>query len=976
MPPSAASLPVPAEGAPTLLEREAELAHLGAALTAARRGAGSMVLIEGPAGIGKSRLLEAIRGRARSEEVGSLSARCVEFERAIPFGVATNLVLATLAGAEAAARDRLFSGPAALAAGLPAGNAAATADPDALVRGLYWLTANLTAPATAGGPPRPHLIVVDDLQWVDPPSLRFLAYLTARVDELPLLLVVAMRSGEAGDPHRLRWLHGGPATTVLRPTALSPDAVAELVADRFGSAEQAFVASCAQVSGGNPFMLEELLRALNAEGVQPAAASVPVVRQLVPESVMRSVLVRLAGLEEPATRLATALAVLGDDAPLRHAGMLAGLDPEVAEQAADGLSAASILARAEPLRFAHPLIAAAVYRDLPVFARSRMHAQAADLLYAENPASDAVAAHLLATRADGNQRTVRILRAAGQRALAGGDPAAAVRLLARALTEPPQADSRVDLLLELAEAQLHSGDDGARGNLEQALAIAADPASRSRALHALSHLRFMHGDHEGSAEAIRQALVVLEPDGQYAPDLLVSELTASAFRATLHTVIIERLAPLIEAAEEGHLPEHPGLAAHVALRLALGDGGVGHAGLVRTLAERATAADPLVDPGSHGMLAGVLVQALAGIDELADAERIAAAAFDAARRKGSSLAYALASYHRAIPRYHRGDLVNALADLEQSVAASGEVWTAGAGWLRSLQVHLLIERGELAAATSTLGLAPPPPPHTMDEAIVGFARARLAFAQHDHAGAFAHAQTAGAVLRDGFGIDHPGFLPWRTIASMAAAALGRHEEAQLLADDGLRRAQACAGARGVGQALHHAGLVSAGEQRITLLRKACAVLEPSPSRLALAHARFALGRALSRAGDRASAQQLFRLVLELADSMAANPLAAAALQELRATGARPRRVAVSGVAALTPTERRVAQLAAEGLTNVQIAQELFVTGKTIQTHLTSAYRKLGVDSRGKLRAAFDRSDSDGRRGSDVQVERTYPGQTG
>jgi hypothetical protein len=214
-----------------------------------------------------------------------------------------------------------------------------------------------------------------------------------------------------------------------------------------------------------------------------------------------------------------------------------------------------------------------------------------------------------------------------------------------------------------------------------------------------------------------------------------------------------------------------------------------------------------------------LGQALSGIDELGDAEQIATAALDAARPRGSSQAYALASYHRAIPRYHRGDLMNALADLDQSDNASGDVWTAGAGWLRSLQVHLLPERGELAAAGAAFNLAPPPTPSTMDVAIVRFAQSRLTLAQRDHSSAHAHAQTAGTLLMEGFGIDHPGLLPWRNVACLAAAALGRRDEAESLANDGLQRAQACPGARALGHALHHAALVNDGDGLLCYARR-------------------------------------------------------------------------------------------------------------------------------------------------------------
>jgi DNA-binding CsgD family transcriptional regulator len=914
------------------------------ALASARRGSGNLVVIHGPAGIGKSRLLDATRTEALANGMSVLDARGVELEREVPFGVAARLFTATLADAVKDDQRRLLAGPAALT-GVLVNPAVPAPEPDALVRGLYWLTANLTTPDAPRAPHRPYVLIIDDAQWADRPSLGFLAHLAARVEELPVTLVVATRSGEPGSaPEILDWLRLHAGSRILRPAALTTEAVGQLVRNGLHSADPLFVATCAQVSGGNPFLVCELVRALAAEGVSPTAASVPAVERLVPDSVLRSLLVRVARLPEAMSRLAAAVAVLGDDTPLRHAAALADLDPHQAEEAADTLAATGLFAAGEPLHFAHPLIATAVYQDLPDFARARAHRRAAGLLAAENPASDTAAAHLLATRPDGDPQTVRMLQNAAQRALNRGDPGAAVHLLERALLEPPRAADRVEVLLELAEAKIRKGDPEAEGTINDAISASEDPASHIRALWAQSKLRSAQGDHDAADRAIQQALALVEPADPLAQTLMVDQLTASTFRARLHPAATARLKPILAAARAGHPPGHPGLLAHVALRLAL----AGAPGTqIRELAERATAADPLIDPVSHGILAGMLVQALACVDELDTAERVADQALGAAVRRGSLLAYAIASYHRAIPRYHRGALVDALADLDQALTASREGWTAADGWIRTLQVHLMLERGQRDAARETLNLVPPPPPGSMDEAIVLHARACLALADRDHPAALASAQAAGRLLADGFDIDNPGLLPWRHTASLAAAALGQRAQSQHLAEQARERANQCQVPRALGMALHLAALL-ADDQRIPLLHQAVTVLEQSPSKLTLAHALVDLGTALRRSGQRADAQSVLRRGLELSDGMGAAPLAAEARLQLRATGARPRGAATTGAASLTPTERRVADLAAEGLTNPQIAQTLFVTTKTVQTHLANTYRKLGIHSRNAL----------------------------
>jgi DNA-binding CsgD family transcriptional regulator len=450
---------------------------------------------------------------------------------------------------------------------------------------------------------------------------------------------------------------------------------------------------------------------------------------------------------------------------------------------------------------------------------------------------------------------------------------------------------------------------------------------------------------------MNEALAQLEPGDPAFTPLLVSYLTLNTFRVSLHPVAEQRLRSLIEAARHGQPPGDPGLLAHLVLRLAFA---AEPAEWIRSLAERATA-DPLIDPASLGILTGMVVQALCCVDELDGAMSICDAALAAACRRGSLLSYTMASYHRAIARYHRGELADALADLDQAMASSREGWTAGDPWTGSLQVHAHVERGDLGAARDALTVTAGASPDSMDLAIARFARARLALAEGQPARALADAQAAGHILGTGFGIDHPGFVPWRRTAALAAHALGQAAQARALAAELLERARWSGTARALGLALRTQAAVTEDARRLTLLAEAVEVLEESPSALERAHALVELGAARRRAGQRSAAQPPLREGLQLADRMGAVPLIQAARHELHATGARPRRAAHTGAGALTPTERRVAELAAaEGVTNPQIAQALFVTPKTIETHLAHVYRKLGIDSRRHLAAVLAR----------------------
>ena len=943
-----------------LFERETELAALSEALAAARSGAGGLVVFEGPAGIGKSRLLAEARAMADAHGMTVLAARGIDLERDAPFGIAADLFAAVLqdgglAKAEPAAeRARLLSGQAALAAALFDPVAPAAADSSALVRGLYWLTVNVAAGTQGSGKPSGLLIEVDDAQWADRPSLAFLAYLAARIDELPAVLMIAVRSGEqAVDQQALDWLRDRSGRSLLKPKALSPEAIARMARAQLarvdGTADPAFITACAEVTDGNPFLATELLRALHEDGIAPTASSAAQVRSLVPDSVLRAVLVRLARLGEPAELLAKAVAVLGNRAPMRQARLLAGLDVAPAEQAADALAGAHIMAPGEPLRFAHPLIATAVYADIPAFARARAHQKAADLLAADGAAPDVIVAQLLLTRPDGDERTVKTLREAAARALTRGDPSAAVHLLQRALTEPPPAASRGQVLLELANAEIECGDgEHAGAHIDAAIPL-FQGADRVRVLAALGRLRFNLGAHEAAARVVEEALELLEPEDPNLPPLLVSYLTATMFRAGLNSLAAARLQPMAEAARAGHPPQDPGLLAHLVLRFTFAGEPVAQ---VRELAERATAADPLVDPATLGILSGLVIQSLCAVDELDTAERIADAALDAAQRRGSMLSFTMGSYHRAIGRYHRGELTSALADLDQARVAAKENWTAGDAWSQGLRVHVQVERGDLAAARDALALTGNPEQGSMELPIALFARARLALAEGNPAEALRAAELAGELLGTGFDMDHPGFVPWRRTAALAAVALGEHDRARQQADAMLERARWTGVGRAIALALRTQAALTDGEKRHRLLADALDALAASPSALERTHILVELGASARRAGLRADAERRLREGLQLAGAMGAAPLVEAARYELRALGLRPRRSAVTGPDSLTPTERRVAELAASGLTNRQAAEALFVTVKTVETHLARVYQKLGISTRTELLQAI------------------------
>lgn len=932
-----------------LLERERELEALAEALDLATAGTGSAVIVEGPPGIGKSILLTAARRQAEERGLEVLQARGLELDRDLPFGVAVDLFAHPLASADAHERRRLLGGQAGLAQPLLEPHERSSAELQGVVRALYWLTANLTQVTRPRGRRRALVIVVDDAQWSDSPSLRFLVHLAARIDELPIALLIAVRTGEPSPNDALLGALRDPsARRVLAPAPLSVAAVGALVQTELPGAEAPFVAACARVSGGNPFIAQELSRTLREEGIAPTGDRAGEVENLVPATVLHAVLSRLARLGEPAQRLAAAVSVLGDGTALRHATRLAELARRDGETAADALMEAGILQASGLLGFVHPLIGTAVYSDLTVFARARAHRRAADLLAADGAPVEAIAAHLRLSTPEGDPRTVVMMREAARRDMQHGDPAAAARLLERALAEPPPAPDRATVLLELAEAEAMCGDRAARDHALQALDLLTEPESRIPALRVLSRIRLATGEHEAAAHGLQEILDGTRARGQAAERILGEYLTLCRFTAPLRPEVTRHLRPIVDMATRGEPPTDPMLLSHVVLELALRGEPLR---AVLEFARRATLDDPLIDAGSHGMPMGIVVQALCMVDQEVLAEQLANAALAMARTRGAFFAASTASYHRAIPRYYRGALADALADLDQALAPTQEGWTTGQSWPQALIVHTRLERGEVDDAAQALAAAVMRP-DSMDEPIVRFARAQVAMARRDPQAALADATAAGRILAGNFEIDRPAFVAWRHTAALAAAALGESDRARALAGEQLELARSFAVPRGVAIALRTAAAVGEEDSRIALLSEAAEVIAPSQSRLERAHVLTELGAALRRAGRRSDAQPPLRRALEAADAMGAAPLAHAAREELRATGARPRRAAFTGAQSLTPAELRVARLAAQGLTNAQIAQDLFVTLKTVQTHLARTYRKLDITSRRELERAL------------------------
>ena len=385
------------------------------------------------------------------------------------------LLDAPLAAMSSAERKRILSGAAGLAAAaLSVADTVGerSGDPGSVLHGLYWLVANLATE-------RPLLIVVDDAHWADGASIAFLSYLARRIEGLALLVVYASRIAEgAGDSLPAR-AEPDLVATVLRPGVLSEPATAKLIERVLGSESSGdFARACGVATGGNPFLLQELLRALRADRIAPSAESCEAVARIVPSTISRAILARLTRLGATATRFAFATAVLGHSAELRHAAALADLEPGAAADAVDALTSACILSDGRPLEFIHPVLRTTVYAEIPSARRAAMHRRAAMLLKLEQVAAAELAPHLMATEPSGDREVVLDLRAAADQVRDRGASDAAWAYLTRALAEPPRPADRAAIQYALGSAGLAAGRAGAMTHLREALSGDLEPPLR------------------------------------------------------------------------------------------------------------------------------------------------------------------------------------------------------------------------------------------------------------------------------------------------------------------------------------------------------------------------------------------------------------------------------------------------------------------------------------------------------------------
>lgn len=883
-----------------LLERTDELRQLTRALHRAQDGHGDQIVLTGPLGCGKSALLGALRARAAGVRV--LTANCSPLEQDFAFGVARQLLEPALAKAG----DRWFTGTAGLAR--PVFEIDAPVDPvfaveEAAVSGLTALTHVMSAE-------QPTLLLIDDLQWADDPSLRWLAKLSRTLQHHPILLVAATRDGELEAFRR----------TEIRLEPLSAKAVAELVERRTGQRPDAeFVVACHTVTGGNPMFLAAVLGHVTS----PAADQVAHVLQLRPAQLKERLLRGLATQPEHARRFAKAVAILGDDDDL--AGPLAGLTDEQARAAQRTLDQAGLVT-------SRPAVRDAVEESMSVAEREDWQARAVKLLHDKGRPAEQVAARLLAVTTRQECWAIETLRTAAGTALRRGAPEVAARYLRRALRDvPSSSEHRARLLVDLATAERFFDPASSVRHIAYAVPLFRDVEDRATALVRIAPTSL------GQAPRPVRDLI----------DQVAAELDH------------EELGYRLEARQRYAWHADPALLADAALRLKQIDGSTpGRRELKIVLLDGAmlTARMPahevaaianavLHQEAPHPRHVHTAIPLLIRVLAAADAAHEAVPWLDRALGQATStVEQALIRAQQSFVLMHQGRPGEAHRAAEHAVDLAVLDWRGDTTTAAIALTAVAMELGDPGLIAKILTSRP-----DREEAAGCDAAYRMLHAVGE-ALAGRPAQALDKLVDCGRALDsvgwrNPVLLPWCITTARLHARLGNLTAAREAAAQAWDRATEWGAPVGVGRALYVLGRCTPGRKGLGLLHEAVEVLHANP--FERAKALLQLG-ARERADGDPHAQRHLDEAHRLAVQSGAERLARRIAKEL--DGNSP-----GIVVALTRTEFKVAGLVVQGLTNAEIADELAVTSRAIEKHLTNSFRKLGIRRRTELPGALARA---------------------
>ena len=928
-----------------LFERDESLLALRAALTKAQRGRGSLQMIEGHAGVGKTALLEHVAEEAFDRGFTVLRGRGKEREREVPLVMVEDLFRSYVLPLGSEERNSLLQGSAALAASLFEQPHSAWQETGSVFEGLFSMTANLAERA-------PVAILIDDGRWVDAVSVRFLAYLAARIQDLPVALVIATRIYEPDLAHSAAELRQQPMCQRLPVAPLSRTATDKIVRIFFPQATDRFCGACFEATTGNPFYLRELLTGLDGvieTGTDHEAAEV---HEQGPHTVAQSVHRRLSSMDEGAVRLAQSVAVLDENAELALAARLAGVDVDSATEWAASLAACGILNPSEPLSFVHPIVRTSTYKHIDPAVRVEVHEEAVRVLHSAGAPPERLAPHVLLAGEVEGVRTDEVLRAAATRAMSRGAPQIAIDYLQRVLAGSLSTDDRVEALVELGEAEAMGGYPRAARRSAEAANLCSDSEQRARARVRIARALLGAGRRREAAGVIVPGFEELgKNDDRLRNELEATFLFAGLIEPSLREVAAQSMERVVQRTKTGVLGADRAAIANSAYYLTASGEGLERA---VELARQAYGQGALFEDDPGDEFTPIVVSSVFTLaDRFTASIEVCDRAIAEARSRGSINGFASALVNRTYPLRHAGRIPDAITDAQRAIDARRFGWKLFLTSAHAQLAHARMDSGDLSTAGTVLRSIDEDEHKQMPEfGLFLEARGRWHVLCERPDEARADLEEAARRLQSSQYLSQPTLSAWPQYLVRASVGTDHDERAAEVAEAFLGRARRWGAPRGISLALRTAALVERGDGRIEMLREAVSQSERSEAMVEKALAQVALGRALTDAGQKAEARDWLRRGVHHARVLGVFLLAAQGLRLISDAGGRPRRLALTGVEALTPAERRVAQMVASGLSNREVAEALFVTVKAVEAHLGKVYRKLGISSRLKLAGAL------------------------
>ncbi len=928
---------------PRMYERDELLGELQSVLSGTWHHPTGPIVIDGGPGTGKTAMFNACIGMAEQAGLMVLKARCDAAEMPAEYGVVLQLFSAVIRRLPVG--DERVSAGAALAMRVLRHGPEDGDEPTAVFGGLIELIEHV-----AGGPA---LVIVDDAHAADHASASWLRFVARRVDPTVVHLVLTTRPRRAGvSLTATDRVLSESMTRRMNLFDLTAEGTAAMIADRLGSnLDNAVVADVHRLTGGNPRLVAAVLGSLLSTDVDSGSAAAALDRSVA--SIAHMTRTRVADFPDGTWELLEAVALLGASADLRVTAAIAGLDGELAGRIADRLADVSILQQGRPLEFVYPIVAGSVYADIPLSRCRSAHHHAVQLLLAMGRGSCQIAPHLLETEPGNDRWTTSVLVDAASELIGRGDVHLADRYLRRAAAEVTDEVLSARVAQQLAVVGVRLGREDAIEHLSRSLRLGLDVVewvetalvvldgqwTVQSALEVLAMIDEVVGDlgaHPHLMARVRLADMMIRgsrPDDSTRFDIGDEMAGADARRDSVDARLLE-------------------------IQRTLWDGGLTGRQLIGALNELITG--ELIaygGPTRTAVLVGAF-EVLVDLGAVDVAEPLLRAARSAAGDHGHTIeggAYSVILARLLCARGHVADaehlLLQAIAiavdDRVRSALSVCLTWvrvSGGDGWAAhvpsSVEVIATLEQLDTVPG---LGF----PLRTVVSHLAG----ELLLLAGDPAAALS---VFADMARHPNGVGPLGSAgTWRATWCLALDGVGRHHEAAEQAAEHLGATRQVGVPVVIAGALAVVARTGSPSARIEMLEAAVRALDGVNAEPQLCAVLIDLGAACRRAGATARARDALRQAADIANRLGVVRLMRAAEHELLATGARPRRFLTSGVGALTPAELRTASLAAQGLTNNAIASSLFVSVKTVESHLARVFKKLEVSQRSELAAALE-----------------------